>query len=340
MSSALLVKNNIIIVLLIFLFVTFFTKASVVQWILLTLAMFSTIANDSIQTLGTFFTSTRKTKWWILWTYVSILFVLTITISWFTYYHQIHFDRLDMIRYTDKINIFHILAPIILLILTYYGVPVSTTFLILSIFASTHTIELMLAKTFVGYIIAFGFSVLQWYFLEKFFYNLLVGDSSGQRLIRWQILKWSSTGLLWISWLMQNIANTVVYIPRELSPYDLIVFLILGISVIGFIFYNKGGPIQAIVNEKQDVMNIRSATLIDLSFAFIILVFKEISTVPMATTWVFIGLLGGREFILAYIKNKKDDRDYRQAAFLIFKDITLATIGIIISLVFVALSRL
>jgi len=339
-NSCLLTKNNIIILLLIMLFTVIFVRENTLQWVLLNLALFSTMGNDSVQTLGTFFISNRKIKWWIPCIYIAVLFIMTIAIGWFTYYHQIHFDRLETIQYASYITPFHILAPIVLLVLTYYGIPVSTTFLILSVFATGSTIESMLTKTFLGYIVAFGLSVFQWYFLNKYFQPILVGDSSGSRLIRWQILKWFATGLLWVAWLMQNTANFAVYIPRELSLYNLFIFLILGVMTIIFIFYNKGGPIQEIVNEKQDIVNIRSATLIDLSFAFIILIFKEISTIPMATTWVFIGLLGGREFILAYAKNDANNERYKKAIQIIFKDLTLATIGIVLSLIVVGLSKI
>ena len=64
-------------------------------------------------------------------------------------------------------------------------------------------------------------------------------------------MQWISSGFLFCSWLTQNIPNTSVYIPRFIDLYSLILFIILGISTIGFTIYNKGGPIQNIVNEKQ-----------------------------------------------------------------------------------------
>jgi len=42
------------------LFTVVFAKQNTVQWVLLTLALFSTMGNDSVQTLGTFFISNRK----------------------------------------------------------------------------------------------------------------------------------------------------------------------------------------------------------------------------------------------------------------------------------------
>jgi hypothetical protein len=333
-------KKNIAVILFITACAIIFSRNHSLKWALLSLALFSTMSNDSIQTLGTFLASNRETKWWRLGIYISFLFIATVVIGWYNYYHQVHFDRLNTIPYVEHTTIFHILGPIVLLSLTCYGIPISTTFLILSIFANNETIGFMLAKTFLGYVVAFGFSVFQWYFLEKYFKPVLSGDEKGNDLTRWKILKWFATGLLWVSWLIQNTANFAVYIPRKLSIYDLLLFLTLGVITVMFIFYNRGGHMQKIVDEKQDIMNIRSATLVDLSFAFIILIFKQVNSIPMATTWVFIGLLGGREFMLAWIRRDKEDKRYKNALHIIFKDLTLATIGILISLILVGLSKI
>ena len=53
--------------------------------------------------------------------------------------------------------------------------------------------------------------------------------------------------------------------------------------------------IQEVVDEKADVVDVRMATIIDLLYAVILYVFKVVSQVPMSTTWVFVGLLAGRE---------------------------------------------
>ena len=52
-------------------------------------------------------------------------------------------------------------------------------------------------------------------------------------------------------------------------------------------FYQRGGKIQNIIDTKTGVADIRSATIIDFIYAFILLVFKEWSNIPMSTTWVF-----------------------------------------------------
>ena len=49
---------------------------------------------------------------------------------------------------------------------------------------------------------------------------------------------------------------------------------------------------------KTNTADIRSATFIDLMFGVLLLCFKEMNKIPMSTTWVFLGLLAGREYVL------------------------------------------
>ena len=57
---------------------------------------------------------------------------------------------------------------------------------------------------------------------------------------------------------------------------------------------------------------------------------KEISSIPISTTWVFIGLLGGRELA---INLRKKNGNYKDALNMIGKDSLSAGIGLIISLI-------
>jgi hypothetical protein len=116
----------------------------------------------------------------------------------------------------------------------------------------------------------------------------------------WGVLQWASTGFLWGQWLIQDFANIYVYLPRALTTYEIVVSLIILLSMLAFIFYSKGGNIQKIVKAKTNTTDIRSATIIDFNYGLILLFFKEFSNVPMSTTWVFLGLLAGREIALRY----------------------------------------
>ena len=50
---------------------------SVAAWVGFAFAGYSAIANDSIQTIGTFITSNRKTAWWVLWLFMGGIFLAT-----------------------------------------------------------------------------------------------------------------------------------------------------------------------------------------------------------------------------------------------------------------------
>lgn len=312
------------------------------KWVGLFLAMFSTMANDSIQTLGTFLTSNSKVSWWKLWIYISILFITIILLGWFETGGYLDFGRLKDIPYDSSFRVMHFVAPILLMLLTYNKIPASTTFLILSVFSSQNMVSLMLIKTFAGYFFGFVFSFILWSVLSKYFDRVLIQRDADLKRTEWKFFQWASTGLLWVVWLTQNTVNIVVYVPRVFDEYELILFLILGIIMIGFIFYNKGGPIQKIVSEKRDMTNARSTTMINLCFAFVIVFMSIYNSIPMATTWVFIGVLAGRELSMAKYDNNTEikliDR-YRNARWVILRDLLSAGFGITISLIFSLLNN-
>jgi len=115
------------------------------------LAGWSVIANDSIQTLGTFIASKQKWfKWYTLASSASAAMIVTISFGWWYNNGDISYGRLTQIPY-QEIQWYHAVAPAILLLLTRIGIPVSTTFLVLSAFASTVVLEKMLIKSVVGY---------------------------------------------------------------------------------------------------------------------------------------------------------------------------------------------
>lgn len=335
-------KKNTIFLLIVLAVMTIISPYNKFDWIGLTLAMFSTMTNDSVQTLGTFISSNSKTPWWKMWVYISTLFIATLIIAWFINYNRLDFNRLKTIPYQYEVKLITFIPPILLIILTYYKIPVSSTFLILSAFASQKAIGAVLIKTLSGYIVGFILSYILWSLLITMFKKPILVDESDKKLKKWRFIQWMSTGILWISWLTNNTSNVAVYVPRAFSIYSLVLFIILGITMIGFTFYNKGGPIQEIVTEKNDMANLRSTSLVNLCFAFIILILGKISTVPMATTWVFIGLLAGRELCIARLESDGTltiQERYKKARKFIFKDLILAGLGIGVSLSFAIINN-
>ena len=105
----------------------------------------------------------------------------------------------------------------------------------------------------------------------------------------------------------------------------------LGIMVVMqvFIFRDGGGKIQEIVNQKSGSDDLREATLINFVYALIILFFKEYSNLPMSTTWVFLGLLAGRE--IAY--HWHEIRSHVATWKMIVSDLLKATAGLVVSVI-------
>src|SRR5690606_41667872 len=127
-------------------------------------------------------------------------------------------------------------------------------------------------------------------------------------------------------------ANIAVFLPRSLSLEQFIGFSSFIFFGLGLLFYLKGDKIQGIVNEKSGVTDVRAATLVDLVYAIILFYFKQVNNIPMSTTWVFIGLLGGRELgmrLRAHDSKVKIAKTFS----LIGKDILSVTIGLIISVI-------
>ena len=94
-------------------------------------------------------------------------------------------------------------------------------------------------------------------------------------------------------------------------------------------FYEKGGKIQKIILEKTGTRYVRSATIIDLVYAFILLFFKQYNDIPMSTTWVFVGLLSGRELAISTIMQ---DYKFKYVFPIIAKDFIKMLVGLLASI--------
>ena len=131
------------------------------------LAGYSVIANDSVQTLGTWIASNKdRFKWQTLWAAASTVLVGTLCYGWYAYGGDISFGRLAKIPF-QEVQWYHALAPLALLLLTRKGIPVSTSFLVLSAFASTFVLEKMLVKSIMGYGLAAVVAYVVWYLVSK-----------------------------------------------------------------------------------------------------------------------------------------------------------------------------
>lgn len=312
------------------------------------LASYSIVANDAIQTLGTFLSSNAQRHWIVLWLYACSIILAVMATAWFTGSGDISFGRLNQLPYPEAgISWWHAIPPLCLMVLTRFGIPVSTTFLVLTIFAMTGgaategVLGQMLVKSALGYVIALFVGGLVYALVAGSFERWIAvtpGNSHGRF---WTLLQWCSTAFLWSQWLVQDLANIFVFLPRrtvqspegtsvvfdgELILFSTCVMLLMH----AWIFATRGGEIQKIVLTKTNTTDVRAATLVDFLYALILIFFQDLSDVPMSTTWVFLGLLAGREIAIARIVALRDHREaFRDVA----TDVGRAMIGLVVSVV-------
>tara|TARA_B100000767_G_scaffold62388_1_gene58297 strand:+ start:141 stop:1340 length:1200 start_codon:yes stop_codon:yes gene_type:complete len=319
------------------------------MWVGFIFAAYAAVANDSIQTLGTFIASNQDKKWWVLWIFIGGIFLVTMTWSWmFTDVvgaidpetgkvigdgiidRDVSHGRLASKGFEKSPTNFHFLqiaAPIFLLILTRLRMPVSTTFILLTSFATAPAaVGKVLAKSMSGYVLAFFLGFIIFMIISQWAKKRFVGKAK----FGWTIAQWITTGTLWSVWLMQDAANIAVYLPRSMGFGEFFAFAAIIFVGLGLLLYYKGGRIQKIVTEKSVVTDVRFATIIDFIYCIILFYFKLYSQVPMSTTWVFIGLLGGREVAMAI--RQAGNISIFKAFKLMSKDFAFAMIGLIISI--------
>lgn len=322
-------------------------NAQSAMWLGFFFAAYAAVANDSIQSLGTFIESNKARQWWILWLYIGGIFIVTVTYSYIVYDGDVTYQRLLTLNpdgtkafphpvddLGTSFSFFQVIAPLVLLILTRLKMPVSTTFLLLSVFSATSSgITSVVSKSLSGYAMAFILSFVVWYFS----YNLIRKHFKSRKHHKsWSVIQWVISGSLWAVWVMQDGANIAVYLPRQLSITQFLIFTLTIFAGLGLLFYLRGDKIQEVVSKKSRISDIRAATLVDFSYVILLIYKLFISTVPLSTTWVFLGIIGGREIAISLSRNKKGKRHKKKAFKLIFMDFSNAMIGLFISVALAA----
>ena len=424
-------------------------------------AAYAVVGNDALQTLGTFINSNSRLHWFWLFLFAGFILVATFTYGWIINEGDPSWERLaNAKKYPvppEGIQWYHTLPPLMLLVITRFGVPVSTSFMVLTVFASIGGLTSMLSKSLIGYGLAFAvglviyllvtntlekyfrehplthrapwglatgmgilialaiiyvpplitgapmygwqagaviislgllvdlfslaaherftniildavialvIGVIFWFYtslllpeemvegtngliiaktITLYFHWLSIGIGAlmglfafwiamsvrAENSIYWILLQWITTAYLWGVWLIQDFANIFVFLPRELTALQGFLGLAAILLLLGYTFWNKGGPVQRILQAKTSVTDIRSATLIDFSYASLLFLFKEVSDIPMSTTFVFLGLIAGREFGFAIMDKAMN---VAKAAKLGVSDASKAYIGLVLSI--------
>ena len=294
------------------------------------LSLYTCVSNDVIQTLGTYLSANREKPFWILWIFSGAVLILTFVLGWYFNNGDMAFGRLARIPQPETFYWWHVLPPLILIFLTKKGIPVSTTFLILSVFSTNQVIGLMLAKSFVGYLLAFIVSIAIYFIIARPVEKVFLYSRNKKISKGWHIAKWVATAYLWSQWLMQDAANLFVYLPRKLPLPEMILSVFAFTLLLGVVCYQKGGEVQEIVQLKTNTQDVRSATIIDIIYATILLYFQHANNIPMSTTWVFIGLLAGREIAMYNrLRFETQKKVYKH----VLKDFLKTVLGLVISII-------
>lgn len=296
----------------------------IIMWLGFILAGYAVVGNDSIQTLGTFLSSNEERPWYVLWAFAGSILAFTLIYGWYQYSGDVSYGRLEKYAFVEDMSWPYLLPPLVLMLLTRTGIPVSTSFLVLTFFKPKGLVD-MTVKSILGYALAFLLAIIVWQFVTKLLDKRFMDNkiTSGQKR-NWTILQWCSTGFLWGQWLIQDFANIYVYLPRALSGFEIGLSLAILLFMLAVIFYSKGGNIQKIVKAKTNTTDIRSATIVDFIYGILLLFFKEFSNVPMSTTWVFLGLLAGREIAIRYtVELLKEPSDVERAPAMHYAGIAL-----------------
>jgi len=338
-------------------------QSLIIMWVGFILASYSVVGNDVIQTLGTFLTSNEKRlKWYYLWAFAASIMIVALVNGWMQ--DDLAYGRLDKFEMPDIYHWYYLLPPLVLMLITRSGIPVSTTFMVLtlfsldaipnelnamvsSVFDSNEKLGGMIQKSLIGYIIAFSSGLLIYLGITKIAERkfIVAPIAEDKTPIGWIIAQWSATAFLWYQWLTQDLANIYIYLRggQDMSLMSLLFSVLILVGLLGYIFYSKGGAVQEVVRRKTNTADIRSATFIDLIYAVILMIFKNNglglfeAKLPMSTTWVFIGLLAGRELgiRIMYSDNKK-----LKIGREIFSDLAKVFFGLVVSVLLVFIIKM
>ena len=241
------------------------------------LAAYSVTANDSLQTLGSYLSSNEhRTPKGVQMMFVCTMTAIVLMGGWFINNGEPAWGRLASFPQPACFTWAYLIPPIAVLALTAWGAPVSTSFLVLSAFEPGN-IGTLVERSVSGYLLALSLGLAVWglglTLLERLFKpnhqpstNI---TSDFNRL--WYGLQWCSTGWLWSLWLVQDLANIFIFLPRSLGLIPMLLCtaaLCLGLcALVAF----GGGPIQGVLRSKTNTADLRSATMIDLMFAICLL---------------------------------------------------------------------
>ena len=163
------------------------------------------------------------------------------------------------------------------------------------------------------------YSCVAFLFTLGILYESKADDSLSRSSIFWRLAQTFTTVLLFGTWLMHDMVNIAVFLPRWFNLEVMLLISVLFILWLAYTFHINGWPVWNIVTKKTSTNEIIAATMIDLVYFVVLLIFKEWSNIPMSTTWVFVWLLAGRQFAIRAI-NRIDVIEWSNRMNVAFKE--------------------
>ena len=159
------------------------------------LAGFSVVANDSLQTLGTYISSNRqRTPKSVQMIFVCCITSIVLFLGWYLHQGEPAWGRLESFPVPERFTWAYIIPPIAVLVLTAWGAPVSTSFLVLSSFVPEN-IGRLLGSSISGYVMAFFLGLAAWGFgiwlLERWIFRRNQDSQEINKI--WYVIQWFST---------------------------------------------------------------------------------------------------------------------------------------------------
>lgn len=254
------------------------------------------IGNDALQTLGPFLASSRgRTPRPLQAAFLCGVLCLVLLVGWNAGGGDPAWGRLECFPLPERVGWIDLLPPLAVLALTQLGAPVSTSFLVLTAFSPANLPALLL-RSLLGY----GLALLAGALLYGSVGWLLERAEPGERRwpALWLALQWLATGWLWGQWLVQDLANLYIYLPRRLDGAAMGLSLAALCAGVCLLLAEDGGAIQRRIRSKSNADDPRSSALIATVYGLILFALGQLSPQPLSTTWVFLGLLAGRELAL------------------------------------------
>lgn len=309
------------------------------------LAGYAVIGNDALQTLGPFLAANRgRTPRLLQFAWLAALLASVLLLGWWWGEGDPAWGRLQTFAPLTDLRWIDLLPSLSVLLLTQWGAPVSTSFLVLTA-VDPASLQPLLRHSLAGYGLGLAVGLLAWGVLlwrlettpadplpepvDADTPSAAAAESPGPASVPfWLALQWITTGWLWSQWLVQDLANIYVYLPRRLGPGAMAGSLAVLLVGLALLMAENGGAIQQRLTSKTNSGDPRSTALLAGIYGLVLFVMGRISTYPLSTTWAFLGLLAGRELALL----RRGNRNLRSTLASPAQDLLRASLGLGISL--------